>query len=44
MRISESDFFLVFRLQKRENPALWMSDNVKISFLSFPFYVKGGAK
>ena len=36
--------FLEFRLQKGENPALWMNDYVNISFLSFPFHVKGGAK
>ena len=44
MRFSESEFFLEFRLQKRESPALWMNDYVNISFLSFPFHVKGGAK
>ena len=44
MRFSESEKILEFRLQKRENPALWMNDYVNISFLSFRFHIKGGAK
>ena len=36
--------FLEFHFQKRENPALWMNDYVNVSFLSFLFHFKGGAK
>ena len=43
MIFSESENFLEFRLQKRENPVLWMEDYVNISYLSFPFHVNGGA-
>ena len=43
MIFSESDIFFEFRLQKRENPALWMSDYVNISFFNiFPFTSKVG--
>ena len=42
---SESENFLEFPLQKKcENTAIWMNDYVNLSFLSFPFHVKGRAK